>query len=149
MKRITKKEYERARAYSSSRLLGRYEEPTFLKRSEQEFKDFIRLFKELERFYKKYNVAVVPVRNELFRLRSIDASKEEAKKCGLPDRWLRSYRSDRGIWENICPHRVGHPAKESISKKDPGVHGCDGCCKNLKIRKTLEQKTNVDARYKK
>jgi len=36
--------------------------------------------------------------------------------------WERNYRSDKGIWEDTCPHGIGH---------DKGVHGCDGCCKGL------------------
>jgi hypothetical protein len=36
--------------------------------------------------------------------------------------WERYYRSDKGIWEDTCPHGVGH---------EDGVHGCDGCCQEL------------------
>ena len=34
-------------------------------------------------------------------------------------KWERHYRNDKGIWEDICPHGIGH---------EEGVHGCDGCC---------------------
>ena len=33
--------------------------------------------------------------------------------------WERHYRNDKGIWEDTCPHGIGH---------DKGIHGCDGCC---------------------
>lgn len=46
-------------------------------------------------------------------------SNEEAK-------WQRHYRDDKGIWEDICPHGIGH---------ENGVHGCDGCCKGLYTEK--------------
>ena len=36
--------------------------------------------------------------------------------------WVRHYRDDKGIWEDICPHGIGH---------DRGIHGCDGCCTDL------------------
>lgn len=36
--------------------------------------------------------------------------------------WTRHFRDDKGTWEDICPHGVGH---------ENGVHGCDGCCKEL------------------
>lgn len=37
--------------------------------------------------------------------------------------WPLHWRSDRGFFERICPHGIGHPAVE----EDPRVHGCDGC----------------------
>ncbi len=36
--------------------------------------------------------------------------------------WTRNYRDDKGIWEDTCPHGIGH---------EEGVHGCEGCCKGL------------------
>lgn len=36
-------------------------------------------------------------------------------------KWIRHYRDDKGTWEYICPHGVGH---EYI------LHGCDGCCRD-------------------
>lgn len=44
------------------------------------------------------------------------------------------WRNDRGIFEVICDHGVGHPAPEQYlywSLTDQmwqGIHGCDGCC---------------------
>lgn len=40
----------------------------------------------------------------------------------IKEGWSRHYRNDRGIWEDICPHGVGHC---------DDVHGCDGCCAGL------------------
>lgn len=37
------------------------------------------------------------------------------------------WRNDRGIFEHICEHGVGHPCPDSL-RDDPGVHGCCGCC---------------------
>jgi hypothetical protein len=42
----------------------------------------------------------------------------------LPLKW----RSDRGIFERICPHGVGHPDPDTPIWVDQ-THGCDGCCK--------------------
>jgi hypothetical protein len=36
------------------------------------------------------------------------------------------WRADRGIWEGLCPHGIGHPVH--LKHGDSGVHGCDGCC---------------------
>lgn len=47
------------------------------------------------------------------------------------DHMMRSFpthwRSDRHIMERICPHGIGHPDPDDITKD--GVHGCDGCCR--------------------
>ncbi len=37
------------------------------------------------------------------------------------------WRNDRGIFEHICEHGIGHPCPDSL-RNDPGVHGCDLCC---------------------
>lgn len=41
------------------------------------------------------------------------------------------WHDDRGIFERICEHGVGHPAQEQAHFLPPGgmVHGCDGCCR--------------------
>lgn len=45
-----------------------------------------------------------------------------------------NWRSDRGIFERICRHGIGHPDPDTLSYlesqgiEDPGIHGCDGCC---------------------
>ena len=43
----------------------------------------------------------------------------------------RIWRPDRGIWERVCEHGIGHPDPDDpriLSGEDRGVHGCDGCC---------------------
>lgn len=48
--------------------------------------------------------------------------------------WRIHWRQDRGIFERICEHGVGHPDPDqipywkSIGIEDAGIHGCDGCC---------------------
>lgn len=36
------------------------------------------------------------------------------------------WRSDRGFFERVCEHGVGHPDPDDF-RADP-IHGCDGCC---------------------
>jgi hypothetical protein len=36
--------------------------------------------------------------------------------------WTRHYRDDKGNWEDVCVHGIGH---------EKGMHGCDGCCSEL------------------
>lgn len=51
-------------------------------------------------------------------------------------RWFLLWRDDRGIFERICPHGVGHPDPDQFGHwKDIGhaendVHGCcaNQCC---------------------
>lgn len=48
------------------------------------------------------------------------------------------WREDRGIFERICPHGVGHPDPDTMTylltqygmdrMQAEAVHGCDGCC---------------------
>lgn len=48
--------------------------------------------------------------------------------------WPLHWRSDRGIFERICVHGVGHPDPDQAqywretNQECQGVHGCDGCC---------------------
>jgi hypothetical protein len=49
--------------------------------------------------------------------------------------WPLHWRDDRGIFERVCPHGVGHPDPDSMQREVEyhedtyaGVHGCDGCC---------------------
>jgi hypothetical protein len=48
--------------------------------------------------------------------------------------WPLNWRDDRGIFERICPHGIGHPDPDqipywkSIGKESESIHGCDGCC---------------------
>jgi hypothetical protein len=39
--------------------------------------------------------------------------------------WPIQWRNDRGIWERVCPHGIGHPDPDQGCE---GTHGCDGCC---------------------
>lgn len=44
------------------------------------------------------------------------------------------WRHDRGIFERICEHGIGHPDPDQFDywietgQESQGVHGCDGCC---------------------
>ena len=44
------------------------------------------------------------------------------------------YRSDKNLFERVCPHGVGHPDPDSVEffelmgDTTMAVHGCDGCC---------------------
>ncbi len=44
------------------------------------------------------------------------------------------WRDDRGIFERICDHGIGHPDPdqfpywEATDQDYQSVHGCDGCC---------------------
>jgi hypothetical protein len=40
--------------------------------------------------------------------------------------WPLHWRDDRGFFERLCPHGVGHPDPDD-ENADP-IHGCDGCC---------------------
>lgn len=49
--------------------------------------------------------------------------------------WPLVWRGDKGIFERMCPHGIGHPDPDSIRRAveynedlHAGVHGCDGCC---------------------
>jgi hypothetical protein len=48
--------------------------------------------------------------------------------------WPLHWRDDRGIFERICPHHIGHPDPDQdaywreTGRTAAGVHGCDGCC---------------------
>ena len=50
------------------------------------------------------------------------------------DGWRLFWRGDRGIFERICPHGIGHPDPSQfawwavIGQGWMSVHGCDGCC---------------------
>lgn len=55
-----------------------------------------------------------------------------------PHRWMPlHWRNDRGIFERICSHGVGHPDPDQfeywsiIGMGVNSVHGCDGCCMDL------------------
>jgi hypothetical protein len=49
--------------------------------------------------------------------------------------WSQHWRDDRGIFERICPHGVGHPDPDQFDywnetdRMYEAVHGCDGCCR--------------------
>lgn len=45
-----------------------------------------------------------------------------------------TWRDDRGIFEDVCWHGVGHPSPEQLdfwnetNREWEAVHGCCGCC---------------------
>jgi hypothetical protein len=49
--------------------------------------------------------------------------------------WFLHWRGDRGIFERICPHGIGHPDPDQFEfwatqdEQWQAVHGCDGCCR--------------------
>jgi hypothetical protein len=49
-------------------------------------------------------------------------------------KWPLNWRHDRFIFERMCPHGIGHPDPDSLAftPNDPGIHGCDGCCNDIK-----------------
>ena len=48
--------------------------------------------------------------------------------------WQLHWRNDRGIFERICEHGIGHPDPDQfdywrqIGQEWQSVHGCDRCC---------------------
>lgn len=48
--------------------------------------------------------------------------------------WLLHWRDDRGIFERLCPHGIGHPDPdqepywEETGQQYQSIHGCDRCC---------------------
>lgn len=60
---------------------------------------------------------------------AIHNPSERAKKLGK-----LHWRVDRGFFERICEHGVGHPDpddarfQEGNGREDIWTHGCDGCC---------------------
>lgn len=48
--------------------------------------------------------------------------------------WPRVWRNDRGIFERICEHGIGHPDPDQFPRWEKtdqmyeGIHGCDRCC---------------------
>lgn len=48
--------------------------------------------------------------------------------------WVVVYREDRGFFERLCEHGVGHPDPDMLpfwkmlNLESEAVHGCDGCC---------------------
>ena len=53
--------------------------------------------------------------------------------------WPLHWRGDRGLFERLCTHGVGHPDPDQWAFWDSAldvadaqamrVHGCDGCCR--------------------
>lgn len=49
--------------------------------------------------------------------------------------WRLLWRDDRGIFERLCRHGVGHPDPDQFDywreagRMHEAVHGCDGCCR--------------------
>jgi hypothetical protein len=48
--------------------------------------------------------------------------------------WPLLWRDDRGIFERVCPHGVGHPDPDQLDywretgQDAQAIHGCEGCC---------------------
>lgn len=48
--------------------------------------------------------------------------------------WKLHWRNDRGLFERLCRHGIGHPDPDqfaywaSIDQRWQSVHGCCGCC---------------------
>lgn len=48
--------------------------------------------------------------------------------------WALHWRADRGLFERMCSHGIGHPDPDQkdywrvLGLEHEGVHGCDGCC---------------------
>lgn len=61
--------------------------------------------------------------------------------------WPLHWRNDRGIFERICSHGVGHPDPDqflywsSIGAQHEQIHGCDFCCHAAWIDKEVSDDT--------
>lgn len=48
--------------------------------------------------------------------------------------WPLHWRDDRGLFERVCPHGIGHPDPDQYAhwqragRTGMGVHCCDSCC---------------------
>ena len=57
--------------------------------------------------------------------------------------WQLHWRDDRGIFERICEHGVGHPDPDQFeywreaNKLYEAIHGCDMCCYDHEIEEVL------------
>lgn len=53
--------------------------------------------------------------------------------------WSLVWRDDRGIFERICEHGIGHPDPDQLDywkrtrQEWQSVHGCDGCCQSKDV----------------
>jgi hypothetical protein len=58
--------------------------------------------------------------------------------------WPMLFRTDRYpvLTERTCPHGIGHPDPDSLAwivsilgtdGQWHGIHGCDGCCRGIKM----------------
>lgn len=65
--------------------------------------------------------------------------------------WPLHWRSDRGIFERICEHGIGHPDPDqydywdAIGRTEEGVHGCDSCCVPAPYRVTVPAGRDVQS----
>ena len=93
-------------------------------------------------FYPQNNVFVDGYGQRLGRVHSVDLCADR-DFCVIHNQsvhhmstWKLLWRSDRRIFERICPHGIGHPDPDdmayhhSIGNSFEGVHGCDGCCRS-------------------
>lgn len=87
-------------------------------------------------------VATFKVDGYAFRLSSTHDRKQCAgETCVIHNRsdhamrgWRPVWRNDKGIFERLCPHGIGHPDPDcvtwlaKIGRLDLALHGCEGCC---------------------
>ena len=53
--------------------------------------------------------------------------------------WPLLWRADTRVMERVCPHGVGHPDIDHMAyvvsvnegNSYQGIHGCDGCCREV------------------
>ncbi len=76
-------------------------------------------YEELVEAYKIYSGK--DKNKRVFSLIAPKLSPKEKKRASkiIQKGWTRHYRDDKKVWEDICPHGIGH---------EMGIHGCDGCC---------------------
>jgi len=69
-----------------------------------------------------------------------------------PDWAVSQIVRSSGLVEDICEHGVGHPNAAYLRIHDPdgelglGIHGCDQCCFDEKLKKKLEETINESNR---
>lgn len=90
-----------------------------------------------------------PIFGEVLGERDIyvhEASQCEGRNCPIHNPsdsvmkdWPLLWRADTRVMERTCPHGIGHPDIDHLAyviglDKDNqwhGVHGCDGCCREV------------------
>lgn len=91
------------------------------------------------RFNRKENTFSLPDGTTLYNVHERSDTCEQSCVIHNPltnhmSDWQLHWRNDRGIFERICPHGIGHPEPSQYPYWDAThqghqkVHGCDGCC---------------------